>query len=137
QTRLILSGDPRQHNAVQRGDAMRILQTVAHIPHVSMETIYRQKQDGYKSAVKEISDGNIATGFDMLNEQGSIQEIPSDKISQAVVDNYLKSRKGNKSALVISPTRAKAKEINQEIREGLKENKIIGKREKEFTVYEN
>ncbi|MDD7887870.1 MobF family relaxase [Flavivirga sp. 57AJ16] len=137
QTRLILSGDPRQHNAVQRGDAMRILQTVAHIPHVSMETIYRQKQDGYKSAVKEISDGNIATGFDMLNTQGAIQEIASDKISQAVVDDYLKTRKDNKSALVISPTRAKAKEINQEIREGLKESKIIGKREKEFTVYEN
>ena len=41
--RIILSGDARQHTAVERGDAMRILKQVAHIPHVSMETIYRQK----------------------------------------------------------------------------------------------
>ena len=137
QIRVVLSGDPRQHNAVLRGDAMRILQTVAHIPYASMKTIYRQKQDGYKKAVKEISNGNIAIGFDMLDKQGAIQEMASDKISYSVVEEYLKTRKGNKSALVISPTRAKVKDINQDIREGLKTNKIIGKREKEFTVYEN
>ncbi len=135
--RLILSGDERQHTAVQRGDAMRILKTVAHIPHISINTIYRQKLEPYKQAVQSISQGNIATGFKQLNKQGSIKQVKSDQVADHLVRDYIAARKEKKSALVISPTRHKRREINQAIREKLKENGLISKQEKTVTIYDN
>ena len=136
-SRVVLSGDPKQHTAVLRGDAMRLLRDVGKIEQVSMETIYRQKNKTYRTAVKEISDGNIKTGFSILDGMGSIKEINPTETSQKLVDDYLKVRKEKKSALVVTPTREQMKAINKDIREGLKENKLIGKREKNFTIYEN
>ncbi|MFL1013246.1 MobF family relaxase [Flavisericum labens] len=135
--RVVLSGDPRQHTAVMRGDAMRLLQDVGKIPQVSMERIYRQKEASYKQAVKEISNGNIKTGFDMLKSRGSIKECEPTRLKEQMIGDYLASRKSKKSALVITPTNQQAKEINADIRDGLRESKLIGKRQKRFTVFDN
>ena len=135
--RVVLSGDPRQHTAVMRGDAMRLLQDVGKIPIVSMETIYRQRKEGYKAAVKEISNGNVKTGFDMLKNQGAIKECDYSGISDSLTGDYLDARQNKKSALVITPTREQAKKINHDIRKGLRGAKLIGKREKNFVTYEN
>ena len=72
-----------------------------------------------------------------MDNQGVIKEIPSKEIDKEIVDDYLKARKEKKSALVITPTRSKVSQLNQEIRRGLREQKLIGKREKPFKVYEN
>ncbi|GAB1856129.1 hypothetical protein MHTCC0001_09640 [Flavobacteriaceae bacterium MHTCC 0001] len=135
--KLIISGDPKQHPAVLRGDAMRLLRDVGKIPQVSLETIYRQKNEDYKTAVKEIDNGNIKTGFAILNDMGSIKEAEPREISQQMVDEYLENRKEKKSALVVTPTREQMKRINDNIRQGLRNDKLIGKREKQFTVFEN
>ncbi|WP_303302808.1 MobF family relaxase [Flavivirga jejuensis] len=135
--RIIVLGDPRQHPAILRGDAMRLLRDVGKIPQVSMETIYRQKNEDYKTAVKEINQGNIKTGFSILNKMGSIQEINPTEISKKLVEDYLTTRQEKKSAIVVTPTREQMKKINNDIREGLRQSKLIGKREKNFTVYEN
>ena len=135
--RVILSGDPRQHTAVMRGDAMRLLQDVGKIPIVSMETIYRQRKADYKAAVKEISLGNVRTGFDMLKNQGAIKECDYTGISDTLTGDYLDARRNKKSAIVITPTREQAKEINKTIRDGLRGAKLIGKRERSFTIYQN
>lgn len=135
--RVVLSGDQRQHTAVMRGDAMRLLQDVGKVPQVSMETIYRQKEASYKMAVKEISCGNVKTGFDILKARGSIKDCEPTRLSEQLIDDYLTSRKSKKSALVITPTREKAKEINKSVRDGLREAKLLGKREKQFIVFDN
>lgn len=135
--RVVLSGDPRQHTAVMRGDAMRLLQDVGKIPQVSMERIYRQKEESYKLAVKEISRGNIASGFKMLKTQGAIKECEPTRLSEQLVDDYLTTRRNKKSALVITPTREHGREINRDVRNALREAKLIGKREKSFIVYDN
>ena len=135
--RLVLCGDARQHTAVLRGDAMRLMRDVGKIPQVSLNTIYRQKNDTYKQAVKQISQGNIKTGFDILDGMGSIKNFDPSEISGALVQDYLKARNSKKSALVITPTRANMKAINLDIRKGLRESKHIGKREKNFTTYQN
>lgn len=137
QARVILSGDPKQHTAVMRGDAMRLLRDVGKIPQVSLEHIYRQKNDGYKSAVKQISRGNIKTGFAKLNDMQAIRELDPSEISQQLVNDYLTARGNKKSALVVTPTVAQMKQINLDIRESLQKTKQIGKREKTFTTYHN
>jgi conjugative relaxase-like TrwC/TraI family protein len=135
--RLILSGDPRQHSAVDRGDAMRLLQSVGKVPIVSMERIYRQKSDQYKQAVKEISSGNIAQGFERLDKQDCIKEQKPERIKKDLVDEYISTIKNKKSALVISPTRSQVRTLNEDIRQALRQHKKIGKREKSFTVLDN
>lgn len=135
--RVIFVGDYKQHASVQRGDAMRILQKIGYIPYVSLNTIYRQKQEDYRQAVKEISEGNINTGFSLLDAQGAIHEVEHQEINQTLVKNYLDARQNRKSALVITPTRANAKTINRDIREGLKTSKKLGSQEKSFTVFES
>ena len=137
QARLILSGDPRQHSAVERGDAMRLLQSVGKVPIVSMERIYRQKKDYYKQAVHQISSGNIKSGFEILNQRDHIIEQKPENIKRDLIDEYLQTRIQGKSALVISPTRNQVKALNKDIREELRGKKYIGKRERNFTVYEN
>ena len=136
-SRVILSGDPRQHKAVDRGDAMRILKTVGHIPQASLETIYRQKEDNYKQAVLDISKGNIKAGFKRLEKMGAIQENDYSDIAKTLSTDYLKTIVQKKSALVISPTRDQTRIVNRQIREGLKANKKIGKRERMVTILDN
>jgi ATP-dependent exoDNAse (exonuclease V) alpha subunit len=132
---VIFSGDPRQHSAVDRGDAMRLLKQVGHIRQVSLNTIYRQKTDQYKQAVMDISRGDMATGFDRLDQMKAIKEIDHEAIDEQIVSDVLETRADKKSTLVITPTRSKAVSLNREIREGLKQMKQIGKREKSFTTY--
>ncbi|GAB5476334.1 MAG: MobF family relaxase [Maribacter sp.] len=136
-TRVILSGDPRQHSAVNRGDAMRILKTVGQIPQASLEHIYRQREDGYKAAVKHISKGNILTGFKQLENMNAIQEIDYTTISKRLTEDYLKVVDDKKSALVISPTRDQSQKVNAEVRKGLKERGKVKKREKPITILDN
>ncbi|MEM6813266.1 MAG: MobF family relaxase [Bacteroidota bacterium] len=136
-SRVILSGDPRQHTAVNRGDAMRILKSVGKVPQASLEKIYRQKQDNYKTAVKHINNGNIVAGFIQLDNMNAVSEIDYTDISQRLTNDYLKVIDDKKSALVISPTREQAQKINVEIRQGLKTRGTVKKREKTIGVLDN
>lgn len=135
--RIILSGDYRQHSSVDRGDAMRLLETKGNIPIVSLNTIYRQRKEIYKSAVLEISKGNMDIGFQKLDEMQAIKEVDYTDIHTILVDDYLKIRKDKKSGLVISPTREQTQKINENIRAGLRSLGIVKKRQKTVTVLEN
>ncbi|WP_163381367.1 MobF family relaxase [Cyclobacterium sp. SYSU L10401] len=135
--RLILSGDPRQHTAVQRGDAMRILQQVGRVPYVSLDTIYRQKVDAYKDTVEAISRGNLGDGFNRLDQMKAIQELDSDEIKEHLVNDYLKTVKEKKSALIISPTNQQGKQVTADIRKGLKAAGRLNKIDKHYTTFRN
>lgn len=135
--RIILSGDYKQHSSVNRGDAMRLLEKTGSIPIMSLNTIYRQRQENYKLAVSEISQGNIESGFQKLDEIQAIKEFDYLDIQDVLVNDYLKIRKDKKSALVISPTREQARKTNKSIRLGLQDLGIVKKREKTISVLES
>ena len=137
QARLVLSGDPKQHSAVNRGDAMRILQQIGRIPYQNVNVIYRQRVEAYKQAVDAISKGKVSDGFDRLDKMGSIQEIESEKVSDQLKDDYIKAIEDKKSALIISPTNEQASIVTQKIRHGLREQGKLKKREKQYTCYRN
>jgi len=136
-SRVILSGDPRQHSAVDRGDAMRILKSVGMIPQASLETVYRQKQDAYKQAVTQISKGNISGGFKQLDAMNAIEEIDYTGITQRLTEDYLTVIDDKHSCLVVTPTRDQAQKVNESIRQGLKERKVLNKRDYTVTILQN
>ncbi len=123
--RLILSGDTRQHSSVERGDALRILKLNANIKVAGVEQIYRQKQEKYKQAVEHISQGDITAGFNNLKDMGAIIEKEATEISDDLAKDYINALNNKKSALVIAPTHAKGDIVTKQIRQALREQKII------------
>lgn len=127
--RLILGGDTRQHSSVDRGDALRILNTVGKIKAAEVTKIYRQKGADYNQAVEYLSNGNVKEGFGKLNTMGAIREIDPKKPHDLLVDDYLSYLRDGKKALVISPTNAHRQELTEAIRVRMREQKMLGKKE--------
>ncbi len=130
--RLILGGDTRQHASVVRGDALRILNTVAGITSAEVSKIYRQRNEQYKSAVEDLSKGDVASAFTKLDAMGSIKTIDPMNPNQVLVDDYMDIIAKGKTALVIAPTHAQGEAVTTEIRNRMRDASLIGK--KEITV---
>jgi len=131
-TQVILGGDTRQHASVVRGDALRILTTVAGIQPAEVNKIYRQQNEKYRKAVEDLSKGDIKQGFEKLDAIGSIKTIDPMKPNEALVNDYVEALKKGKTTLVISPTHAQGDEVTKAIRDRLRIEGMIGK--KEITV---
>jgi conjugative relaxase-like TrwC/TraI family protein len=127
--RLILGGDTRQHASVVRGDAMRVLNTVAGIQAAEVSKIYRQKNEDYRAAVQDLADGKIAAAFQKLNDMQAIKEIDPLTANKQLASDYMAIRVGGKSALVVAPTHAQGEAVTDEIRERLRADGFIGKKE--------
>ena len=127
--RLILGGDTRQHAAVVRGDALRILNTIGGIKSAEVSKIYRQRNENYRSAVEDLAQGEVKNAFSKLEAMGAIHEVDPLNPHQQLVNAYTAALKAGKSALVVSPTHQQGEEVTQAIREKLRASKQLGKKE--------
>jgi ATP-dependent exoDNAse (exonuclease V) alpha subunit len=127
--RLILGGDTRQHASVVRGDALRILNTVGGIKTAEVNRIYRQKKEQYRSAVEDLSKGDVRGAFEKLDKMESIKEVDQMNPNTQLVQDYVSALKKGKSALVISPTHKQGDQVTEEIRQTLRKKGMIGKKE--------
>lgn len=127
--RLFFVGDTRQHSSVTRGDALRILNTVGGINAAEISKIYRQKNAVHRSAVEDLSKGDVKEAFKKLDDIGSIKTIDPLKPNDELVQDYLETVKKGKSVLIVSPTHKQGNAVTAEIREKLKSSGMIGKKE--------
>lgn len=127
--RLVLCGDTRQHASVVRGDALRILNTVAGIPVAEVSKIYRQRNGDYREAVEALARGDVKSGFNKLEAIGAIVGIDPLQPHERLVADYLAARKAGKSALVVSPTHAQGEAATDAIRKALRDVGLIGNSE--------
>ncbi|GAB3040062.1 MobF family relaxase [Spirosoma pulveris] len=127
--RLILGGDTRQHASVVRGDALRILNTVAGIQTAEVSRIYRQRGADYRSAVEDLAKGDVTQGFTKLDGMGAIQTIDPMHPNSQLVKDYVETIKKGKSALVVSPTHAHGEAVTGDIRRSLQERGLLSKKE--------
>jgi conjugative relaxase-like TrwC/TraI family protein len=145
--RIVLSGDTNQHNAVFRGDALRILEKDAGLKTAALTEIRRQTDADYRAAVKAISEGNLPgkdgktrleAGIDMLDKAGAIIEATGEDRYRQIASDYadaIATRKPDgkfKSALVVSPTHAEGERVTDAIRDTLKAEGRLGTEEREF-----
>jgi len=136
-TRVILTGDARQHGPVSRGDAFRLLQHHAGLRIAEVTEIRRQQRSDYRSAVEALSRGDVRTGFRRLDAMGAIIEVSDDaQRYRQLAEDYLKLSRGKNKPLVVSPTHAESAKVTQAIREAKREVKQLGK-DREFTRYES
>jgi conjugative relaxase-like TrwC/TraI family protein len=127
--RLILSGDTRQHASVIRGDALRILNTVAGIKSAQVSRIYRQRYLAYRQAVQALSEGNARQAFETLNEIGAIKTIDPANPFASLANDYVSALKRGKTTLAISPTHQDGERVTQAIRDRLREVGRLGRAE--------
>ena len=130
--RVILSGDTKQHTSVARGDALRLIEKDAGLRFAELREIRRQKNDAYRSAVGDISKGELTTGngrtflqqgIEKLDAMGAVVECQGEERYQKVADDYLAA--GPQTALVITPTHAEGAKVTERIRAGLKQTKRL------------
>ena len=131
--RVIFTGDDRQHRAVDRGDAFRILKDIACLPVVGTQTIYRQWQKDYREAVADLAEGKTAQAFGKLEKMGAVKECGTDQIIEALTNDYVETVKTGKMALAISPTHKEREKINDSIRSHLQVLKMVSTQNRAFT----
>lgn len=147
QARVILSGDAKQHFAVGRGDALRLLERDAGMQFAELNQVRRQTDDGYRRAVTAISEGErrgrdgrtrLQAGMDMLDKMGAIVEAEGEGRFAQIAQDYasvikqVKKDGKHKTALVVSPTHAEGARVTQAIREELKQSGRISQEDRDF-----
>jgi len=138
--RVILSGDSRQHSAVARGDAFRLLQSEAGLSVAELKTVRRQKKSEYRQAVESIASGTAKgaeKGFELLDKMGAIVEASGEERRAMLVKDYLDTAGDGETALVIAPTHAEGLGLTQDIREGLQARNRLGGHELVFVARKN
>ena len=135
--RIILSGDTAQHRAVERGDALRILEKHAGLQAAELTEIRRQKADAHKAVVADMRAGNLDQAFKKLDRLGMLREMDADKRHEALATDYAAAISEGKSALVISPTHAEGERVTSEIRAKLKAARKLAADEYEFIQLKN
>ena len=134
--RVVLQGDPAQHGSVERGGPLRLLEQEAGLVPAEVREIQRQKGN-YKEAVKLLSEGRTAEGFDRLDDLGWIKEVPEAERYQQLAADYVATVETGKSAFVVSPTHLEGERITSEIRVKLQRLGRLSRTEREFTVLES
>ncbi len=126
--RLILSGDTRQHGAVQASDALRAIEEFSGLKAAVLREIRRQDPArakstaertfvaAYRRSVKAAASGHIAESFDGLDRLGCIREIAADARRATVAREYLASTDRHERTLVVGQTWEEVNGMNEAIR---------------------
>jgi hypothetical protein len=147
--RVILSGDTRQHGAVEASDALRAIERYAGLEAARLTKIRRQNPKAgetkserkrikqYRAAVRKAQAGQYAESFDRLDRLGAIIECQTiDEQRERLVADYLTLAEKKKSTVIVSQTWGEIHEINEQIRIGLRRAGLIDKADSTVTAHE-
>ncbi len=121
-TRLLLVGDPKQHNSPSAGDAYRIMLDSGALKSAKVNEVMRQKDPKLKEAVVALSEGQISKGMNQLDKLGAIIETENDKIYEQMAEQYSALNKGNGSVVMIAPTHAEGRKLTEAVRDQAKKD---------------
>ncbi len=127
--RLILSGDTRQHGAVEASDALLAIERYSGARPAVLQEIRRQNPAlaksaaerrfvfAYRSAVKAAAAGQVAESFAQLDQLGCVCETDSESRSARLAGDYLRSVAKGERTLVVAQTWDEVNRLNAAIRE--------------------
>jgi len=133
---LVLIGDEKQFKAINAGDPFALLKNHANMKTIDMNEVLRQKNQTLKSAVWALNQYDSKKAFEILDNNGLINEVDSDKGVNEVVREYFKDKEDDKLAVVagkeiykdniiLTNTNKVKDEINLQIRDRLKFDKKV------------
>jgi len=136
--RLVLSGDTRQHGAVEASDALLAIERYAGVKPIELHAIRRQdpalgRDDDerkqirlYRKAVETAAAGKLADSFERLDKMGVILACGIGEQADQLADEYLRLVEQNTSAVVVSQTWGEVHRVNARVRDALKGKGILG-----------
>jgi conjugative relaxase-like TrwC/TraI family protein len=117
--RIIFSGDTKQIQSVEAGDALRILEKESRLKSVALTQVQRQTNRDYRDAMKELR-RNPERGFAKLDAIGAVREVRFADRAQAVADAYIDSV--GWTSLVVCATHDEIDRVTEAIRQRRKQN---------------
>ncbi|MGH7994002.1 MAG: MobF family relaxase, partial [Limisphaerales bacterium] len=136
--RVILSGDTRQHGAVEASDALLAIERHSGVKPVELHTIRRQdpalgrskmessKIKQYRKAVEVAAAGKLAESFERLDKMGAVVSCGLGEQAGKLADEYVRLVEENASAVVVSQTWAEVHRVNSKVRDALKGKGLLG-----------
>src|SRR6202050_1197410 len=129
--RVLLIGDTRQHQGGGAGLPFEQLQE-AGMGTARLDEVVRHKHPALKSAVELLATGQVSAALDLLQQQGSVKEIPkTEERIRAIAKSYVKSPQ---NTLIVSPDNASRRELNVAVRHELKANGSLAPEDHSFRV---
>jgi conjugative relaxase-like TrwC/TraI family protein len=136
--RMILSGDTRQHGAVEASDALLAIERYSGVKPVELRTIRRQdpalarnqseraRIKQYRKAVEAAAVGKLVESFKRLDQMGTIVACGLGEQADKLADEYLRLAEQKSSAVVVSQTWAEVHRVNSRVRDALKSKGLLG-----------
>ena len=136
--RVVLSGDTRQHGAVEASDALLAIERHAGVKPVGLHKIRRQDPDlgrdkserasirWYRKAVESAAAGRLAESFNRLDKMGAVVRCGVGEQADKLADEYVRLAEQNASAVVVSQTWGEVHSVNAGVREALKAKGLLG-----------
>ena len=136
--RVILSGDTRQHGAVEASDALLAIERYSGVKPVELHTIRRQdpalarnqsersRIKQYRKAVEAAAAGKLVESFKRLDQMGAIVSCGRGEQADKLADEYLRLAEQQASAVVVSQTWTEVHRVNSKVRDALKGKGLLG-----------
>lgn len=147
--RVILSGDTRQHGAVEASDALWAIEKYSGLIAAELTEIRRQdparaRTKGeraqlveYRQAVKEASEGKLADSFRRLDRQGAIVECVAFDQQEQLAAQFLDFVEQKQSVVAVSQTWSEIHKLNDQVRAALKSRGLVGAEEQPVMALES
>jgi conjugative relaxase-like TrwC/TraI family protein len=119
--RIIFSGDTRQIQSVEAGDALRILEKESHLKSTSLTQVLRQTAQEYREAIQELR-RNPHLGFEKLDQIGAVREVAWQERARTVAEAWREAGSGWNSkgerpnVLVVCATHEEIASVTEAIR---------------------
>jgi DNA polymerase III delta prime subunit len=120
--RIVFSGDTKQIQSVEAGDALRILEKESRLKTVALTQVQRQTRKEYRGAMEELR-RNAGRGFAKLDAMGAIRQVGFSDRAGAIADAFADS-KGR--TLVVCATHDEIDRVTETIRDRHKANGRLG-----------
>lgn len=118
-SRVVVMGDVFQNGPVERGAALRLLETQAGLQTAELKEIHRQS-DQYRDAVEQFAKGDAKKGLQMLDRLGWVHEIADESRNGAIAKAYVQCITEGKSGLVVAPTHREKDIVTAAIRQKMR-----------------
>jgi ATP-dependent exoDNAse (exonuclease V) alpha subunit len=136
--RVVLSGDTRQHGAVDASDALLAIERYSGIKPVELHRIRRQDPElgrnkkekseisRYRKAVEMAAAGKLAESFERLENMGALVSCGFGEQADKLADDYIRLTEETASAVVVSQTWTEVHRVNSKVRDALKAKGLLG-----------
>lgn len=125
--KLVLIGDPEQLQAIQAGAAFRAI--AEQVGYVELTEVRRQVTPWQQEATKEFATGQTEIAFNRYQEKGHVHAFDTDaRAKTALLEqwNEVRLNQPEKTQIILTYTRADAKELNETARSLRQSNNELG-----------